>query len=154
MKRAFKISFALAAAILLLGESAATAQMGRGRGPGTRMYNPATEITLHGTIERVQKNAKPFQSESGMNRRYRRDPHLILFMKTRSGRYTVLVGPTPYVEAQRFQFHRGEWIEVTGSKQADKDGNAVVARKIRRRGRTLILRNPRGIPEWSMSPRR
>jgi hypothetical protein len=150
MKRAFKISFALVAALVLLGESAATAQMGRGRGPGSRMYDPATEVTMHGTIDRVQRDAKPFRNDAGVNRRYRRDAHLVLTLRTRTGLYTVMVGPTSFVADRRFRFAKGDRIEVTGSRLHHGDGDSVLARKIRKRGRTLILRDDRGIAEWSM----
>jgi hypothetical protein len=152
MKSALKFSLALVAAIVLLGESAATAQMGPG--PGARMYDPATEITVSGTVEQVQKDAKPFQSDAVENRRYGRDPHLVLTLKTRMGRYTVLVGPTWYAEDQRFMFSEGDSIKVTGSKLKSDDGVTIVAREIHRQGRTLTLRNASGIPEWSMSRQR
>jgi len=152
MKNAFKFSLALVAAIMLLGESAATAQMGPG--PGARMYDPATEITVNGTVEQVQKDAKPFQSDAVENRRYSRDPHLVLTLKTRTGQYTVLVGPTWYAEDQRFMFSDGESIEVTGSKLKSEDGLTIVAREIHKQGRTLTLRNASGVPEWSMSRQR
>jgi len=152
MKSAFKFSLALVAAIVLLGQSAATAQMGPG--PGARMYDPATEITVRGTVERVQKDAKPFQSDAVESRRYSRDPHLVLTLKTRTERYTVLVGPTWYAEDHRFMFSAGESIEVTGSKLPSKDGETVVAREIHRQGRTLTLRDASGVPEWSMSHQR
>jgi hypothetical protein len=150
MKSAFKISFALAAAIVLLGESAATAQMGMGQGPGARIYDPATEITIHGTVVQVQKDAKPFRDDSTTSRRNRRDEHLVLTLKTGTGTYTVMVSPTWYAEEQRFDFSKGDLIEVIGSKQPSKDGDAIVAREIHAQGRTLILRDPNGIAEWSI----
>ncbi len=114
--------------------------MGMGR-PG-RMYNPRTETTVSGAVEEV----KTYTRDRGWG-----GTHLDL--KTDSGTFDVHVGPTHYITSKGFKFAKGDKVEVTGSKVTFGDHEAIIAREIKKGGKTLTLRDAQGIPEWAGSRR-
>jgi len=116
---------------------------GSGAGKGMRNYDPKTEVTVKGTIEGVQQQT----GKSGWS-----GTHLIL--KTDAGTVNVHVGPSSYIAKNQFTFAKGDAIEVVGSKVTIAGQEALLAREITKDGRTLVLRNPQGIPEWSGGRRR
>jgi len=113
-------------------------QGGRGRGRGARNYNPATEITVKGTVEAVTQTA---------GRRGWAGTHLTL--NTDQGAYDVHVGPASYISAQQFAFAKGENVEVIGSKTIVDAKGVLIAREITKDGKTLTLRDEQGFPKWS-----
>lgn len=127
-------------ALIVVGLSfAAWAQ----NGPGMRNYNPATETTLKGTITDVQQQTGT-RGWSGI--------HLVL--STDSGSFSVHVGPSSYVTEKQFSFAKGDAIEVLGSKVTLSGTETILAREIKKEGKTLVLRNAQGIPEWAGPPRK
>lgn len=124
---------------------AATAALAQGRGPGMGMpnYDPKTEVTVKGTIEDVQQQ----QGRHGWM-----GTHLV--MKTDSELLDVHVGPSAYITENQFSFAKGDAIEVIGSKVIIQDKDALLARQVIKGGKTLVLRNAQGIPEWSGSRQR
>jgi len=76
-----------------------------------------------------------------------------LFLKTDTGTIEVHVGPTDYIASQQFSFATGDDVEVTGSKIKMQDQEALIAREIKKAGKTLVLRNAQGIPNWSRGRR-
>lgn len=129
--------FALAAVVLGLG-LVPLAQAQR----GMRNYDPKTEVTLKGTIEEVQQLA---------GRNGRTGTHLLL--KTDSGTMPVHVGPSSYIADKQFSFAKGDEISVLGSKVTISGKETLLAREITKDGKTLVLRNAQGIPEWAGGPR-
>ncbi|MGB7556769.1 MAG: hypothetical protein WBM04_20555 [Candidatus Korobacteraceae bacterium] len=127
-------------AVTVVLTCAATAALAQGRGPGMGMsnYDPKTEVTVKGTIEDVQQ-------QQGMHGWM--GTHLV--MKTDSGTLDVHVGPSGYITENHFSFAKGDAIEVTGSKVTIQNKDALLARQIVKDGKTLVLRNAQGIPEWS-----
>ena len=103
-----------------------------------RNYNPATETTVKGTVEDVQQQT---------GRRGRSGIHLVL--NTESGSIAVHVGPSAYVSEKQFSFAKGDKIEILGSKVSINGTDTVIAREINKEGKTLVLRNAQGIPEWA-----
>src|SRR5690348_6702706 len=76
------------------------------RGPkGAPLYNPATEITVTGTIEA----ANQITGRQGWG-----GTHLQL--KTESETLDVHVGPSWFLSQNKVTFAKGDQIEVTGSK--------------------------------------
>ena len=130
----------LAGMMLLLVVPALMAQAGMqgSRGRGGRNYNPATEITVKGTVEEVTRTT---------GQRGWAGTHLTL--KTDQGVYDVHVGPASYISAQGFAFAKGETTEVTGSKTIVGGKGVLIARQITKDGKTLTLRDERGFPKWS-----
>jgi len=129
---------------LLLGTFGIVTHAQMGPGPGKHMsnYDPKTEVTMSGTVDRVTQ-------ESGQ--RGWHGTHL--FLKTNTGTIEVHVGPTDYIASQQFSFATGDVVEVTGSKIKTQDQEALIAREIKKAGKTLVLRNAQGIPKWSKGRR-
>ncbi len=127
--------FALLIALPVVMVSTTLAQ-GSGRTP---RYDPKTEATMKGTVAEVQQH-------TGM-RGGRTGTHLIL--KTDEGNVDVHIGPSDYISQKGFSFAKGDAVEVVGSKVTMAGMEVVLAREITKDGKTLILRNARGIPEWS-----
>jgi hypothetical protein len=111
--------------------------MGAGIGAG-RIYNPTTETTVTGTVEQVRTISRG----GGWG-----GTHLDL--KSDSGTFDVHVGPTSFLQSKGFTFAKGDQIQVTGSKVAFENHDAIIAREVKKGDKVLTLRNAQGIPEWS-----
>jgi hypothetical protein len=135
-------TLAIGAAVALLALPLAAAQAG-GRGRPGRLYNPATVITVTGTVDDVQQVTRG---------RGWQGTHLTL----NTGKETVDVhlGPSSFLADKQFTFAKGDRIEVTGSKVKFGDADALIAREVKKGGKTLVLRDADGIPQWSRGPRR
>lgn len=116
---------------------------GWGRGRRARIYNPATETTVRGTVANV-KTTTGQRGWAGIH----------LDLKTLSGTFDVHVGPSAFLAAKHFTFAKGDRIQVTGSKVTLQGHEAIIAREIKKDGKVLTLRNAQGIPEWAGGPRR
>ena len=132
------------ASIILLAVfvSAVLAQAQRGSGMGMPNYDPKTETTVAGAVQEVQQHQ--MMGHQGT--------HLIV--KTNTGELEIHLGPSSYLTQHQFSFAKGDQVEVAGSmvKMGGKD--ALLARQIKKDGKTLVLRNAQGIPAWSGGPRR
>jgi hypothetical protein len=113
-------------------------------GPGKCMsnYDPKSEVSISGTIDRITQ-------QSGQ--RGWQGTHL--FMKTDNGVIEVHVGPTDYIASQQFSFATGDVVEVTGSNVKIQGNDVLLAREIKKDGKTLVLRNAQGVPNWSRGRR-
>jgi len=139
-----RVNLAVGLALLgLLVLPFAYAQRGPGPGQRTRMYNPATETTVKGTVEEV----KTITGRHGWN-----GTHLTL--KTEDKTIDVHLGPEAFLKKEGFNFAKGEQVEVTGSKTEYAGSEAIIAREVKKDGKTLVLRNEQGIPKWSRGWRR
>jgi hypothetical protein len=101
-------------------------------------YDPKTEVKVKGTIQDVEEQAP---------RRGWKSTHLIL--KTDSATLPVLAGPSVYITNKQFSFAKGDEIEVLGSKLSVDGKDVLLAREITKGGKTLVLRNAQGVPEWA-----
>ena len=100
-------------------------------------YDPAREVTLSGTAERViQQKGQGWQGT-----------HIV--MNTDSGAIEVHAGPADYLARNDFSFAPGDKLEVTGSRVTIQGKDVLLAREIKKDGRTLVLRNAQGVPNWS-----
>lgn len=110
------------------------AAMAQGQAPrrGGRNYDVTKETTVSGTVQEVKNLAN------------RRGGGTHLALKTEAGVVDVHVGPSWYVAEQQFTLAAGDEVQVTGSKV----GEAVIAREIKKEGKTLVLRDAAGIPKW------
>ena len=118
------------------------AQRGPGSGQQARMYNPANETTVKGTVTEV-KTTTGRHGWSGT--------HLIL--KTDARTFEVHLGPAPFLKEQGFSFAKGDQIEVTGATAQVGGSEALIAREVRKGDKTLVLRDAKGIPKWSRGRR-
>jgi hypothetical protein len=142
MKAHRRFGTLLAAMVIACALPLASSQgMGGGMG-GARMYNPATETTVNGTVEKVAT----ISGRSGWS-----GTHLDL--KTDSGIVDVHLGPSAYLSSKGFQFANNDQLEVTGSKVMYQGHPAIIAREVKMGGKVLTLRNAQGIPEWSRGQR-
>lgn len=144
MKKVNPITLAVGLALLsLLALPFVYAQQGPGRGQRTRMYNPATETTVKGTVEEV----KTVTGRHGWN-----GIHLVL--KTEGKSLDVHLGPEAFLKKKGFTFAKGDQVEVTGSKAEFGGSEVMIAREVKKGSETLVLRNEQGIPKWSRGWRR
>jgi len=114
------------------------AQRGKGQMQGMPRYDTATEVTLPGTITKVETHT----GRMGWN-----GTHLVVNFDAET--LTVHVGPTDYLEQQAFSFETGDQIEVTGSRIKLEGTEVLIAREIKKGEKVLRLRNSQGIPAWS-----
>jgi hypothetical protein len=133
-------SLLLLGLVLLLSAAAVQAQRTRrGNGP---QYDPASVITAVGTVEKINEYTGP-GGWSGTH----------LTLKTQDSVLDVHLGPTSFLAHQGFTFSGGEQVEVTGSKIKYQNGDVLVARELKMKGKVLQLRDERGFPKWSRSRR-
>lgn len=139
MNHSKPISAAIVLTLLLAG---GLAQAQPGGGPGAaREYDPATETTMSGVVERVER--VPHGSAGGAE-----GVHLQL--KTDSGEtIEVRLGPSWFVDEQPLKIAPGDRIEVRGSALVEGGKPALIAAQVTRGSQTLVLRNPAGVPEWA-----
>lgn len=123
--------------VMLLAVAQVWPQVGPGMGYG-RLYDPATEITAHGVVEAVQHVS--YRCRWG-------GTHVTL--KTKQGTYDVRLGPTPFLSQNNFSLAKGDSVSVTASKLSVQGATVLVAREVRRNGKTLTLRNAQGVPAWA-----
>lgn len=108
------------------------------RALNARDYDPGTETTVTGKVEQVKQVS---------GRRGWSGTHLVL--KTEAGAMEVHAGPSSYLSGQGFAFAAGDQVEVLGSKVKMGESEALIAREIKKDGKTLVLRNAQGVPQWA-----
>lgn len=142
------------------------AQRGSGPSQRTRIYDPANETTVKGSVEEV----KTVTGRSAWN-----GTHLILQtrnnvtdlqerivegrvvsreLRTEARTIDVHVGPAAFLKEKGFSFAKGDEIEVTGAKAGSGASQVIIAREVKKNGKTLVLRNAQGIPKWAGGWRR
>ena len=104
----------------------------------TRLYDPATEVTVRGSILEIQH---PPSDRAGLG------VHLTL--QTDAGTLEVHLGPAKFLAAHQVSLNKGDQVEVTGSKIKYQGADALIARELKIGDKTLTLRDSRGIPRWS-----
>lgn len=163
--RQVTIGQALIVTLAMLAAPAAFAQTGMGgmsRNMRMPRYDTSTVVTIHGTVQEVQEDR---MRPGGMERmgamgqmgnmgRMGSIGGLHLVVKTGKETVTVLAGPASFAKDKGFSFTKGDKVEVTGSRVTYNDAEAIIAREIRKGGKTLVLRNEDGVPKWSRGPRR
>jgi hypothetical protein len=129
-------TLALAATVAAAVALAAPAAFGQRR--GAPRYNPRTEVTVRGTVEKVSELP----------------PRIVqVDLKTEDKTLSVHVGPSWFLAQQKFALAQGDSIEVIGSKTTVAGSEVLIAREIKKGGETLVLRNAQGYPEWSRGRR-
>jgi hypothetical protein len=121
---------------------AGVASIGRARESAPR-YDPTTETTVSGTVQHLEATGIARWGSGGT--------HLIL--NTGTAKLAVRLGPRRFLAQQGVRLADGDRIEVTGSKVRIGDEEAILARVVKARGWTLMLRDKRGKPQWSAAPR-
>lgn len=124
------------AAGILLSVVLASAQGPHAR-KNMRMYNPATETTLKGTIEAVTQPTRGQMMGT----------HLTV--KAGDETREVMLGPSNFIASKGFSFATGDSVEATGSKVTMGGTEYVIAREVVKDGKTLTLRDNSGTPQWA-----
>jgi hypothetical protein len=101
-----------------------------------RMYDPATEMKISGLVEDVTQGSRGAMMGT----------HLTL--KSEEAIKTVLLGPSNFIASKGFSFAKGDSV-VTGSKVRMNGTEYIIAREITKDGKTLVLRDKNGRPEWA-----
>lgn len=110
------------------------------RGPmagGMRTYDPATEMTVKGTVEAVTTKSHM----SGMENTW-------LTVKTEKETMQVRVGPAWFLSQKNMFFAKGDQVEVVGSHVRFANGEWLIAREVKMGGQKLTLRDKDGRPMW------
>lgn len=121
-----------------LAVSITFAQGRHGQMRGMPRYNTATEVSLQGTVTKV---------ETHMGRMGWNGTHLVVSFDAET--LDVHVGPSNYLAQQAFSVAVGEQIQVTGSRTKFEGSDVLIAREIKKGDQVLTLRNSAGIPVWS-----
>jgi len=101
-------------------------------------YNTAAEVTLHGVVQDVRNFYCPVSGDEGTH----------LTIATDKGKVEVHVGPARFLSGQKWQFFRGDEVEVTGSRITFQGHEALIARTIVRGTQTVAVRKADGKPLW------
>lgn len=110
------------------------------RGPmmgGMPRYDPATEMTVKGTVEAVETRGHM----NGMER-------LRLTVKTEKETMEVRVGPVWFLAQNKMIFAKGDQVEVIGSHVKFESREWLIAREVKMGGQKLTLRDRDGRPMW------
>jgi len=122
---------------LSLAMSMAYAQRRKGQMHGMPRYDTATEVTLRGTITKVETH----MGSMGWN-----GTHLVVSFDAET--LNVHVGPSKYLDQQEFSFAPGQQIEVTGSRIKFEGSDVLIAREIKSGEKVLRLRDSQEFPVW------
>ena len=106
---------------------------------GMPRYDTATEATYMGSVVEVRRDYRPGMAGTGTHLLVKTDDHML----------DVHLGPTDFLAAQQMSFAKGDQIEVTGSKVKFGDGEAIIAREVKKGDKTFTLRDAQGVPKWS-----
>lgn len=121
--------------------NAATVSSLLAQGGGGRLYNVSTETTVQGTVLTVD-TVTGRRGWSGIH----------LAVESKEMKYDVHVGPAAYVEQHGFNFAAGDQVEIFGSEITYNGAKTLIAREIKKGGKTLVLRDKQGFPVWSGGP--
>jgi hypothetical protein len=147
--RQVMVGQAVIAILAMLVAPAAFSQGGMGQNMHMPRYDTSTVVTIQGTIQEVQEGTM----QPGAMGRMSGMGGLHLTVKTEKETVTVLAGPASFAKDKGFSFAKDDKVEVIGSRVKYNDAEAIIAREIKKGGKTLVLRNEDGIPKWSRRPR-
>jgi hypothetical protein len=104
-------------------------------------YDKATEVTLQGTVEKVEQAAPKNcpNCETGVH----------LWLDSDGTSYEVHLGPTSFLKEKEWTIEKGDALELTGSKVSVDDQSFILAREVKKADKSLVLRDANGMPAWS-----
>jgi len=118
-------------ATLLLAAASVCAQA-----PAAGEYDATTEVTVRGEV------AETHESKVATDH-----PGLHLMLKTDKETVEVHACPVRFLSELDFTLQSGDTITVTGSRKTEPP--VIVAREIRKGQLSLVLRDAKGVPNWS-----
>lgn len=116
------------------------AQAGR---QGSPIYDVKKEATITGTVESVEN----ISGTGGRGRHSMGGTHLVV--KTEKEAVAVHVGPTTYLAEKGITLAKGDTVEILGSRVTVENQPVLIAREIKKGGKTWTLRDPSGRPLWA-----
>jgi DNA/RNA endonuclease YhcR with UshA esterase domain len=107
------------------------------QGAAARMYNPAAEGTVTGTVTNVRQcDCGGWSGTSAM-------------VNIGTETVTVLLAPQRFLMQKQLDINQGDQLEITGSMMNFDGQDVILAREVRRNGTSVALRNDAGVPLWS-----
>ena len=142
--RAFRHTLTLGAAAAIIGGASvlAAAQTASAPPQGPR-YDVKTEVTISGVIDSVEA----VTGQGGRGRRGLGGTHLTV--TTDKEALAVHVGPTAYLQEKGIALAKGDTVEVLGSRVTIDNEPVLIAKEIKKDGKTWTLRDASGRPLWS-----
>lgn len=122
----------------VLAAVAVAAQPGRCCPQGTPKYDPSTELTVTGTIDKVTLQDTTMDWKG-----------VHLEMTSDGTPLEVHVGPDFFVNAAKIELGEGDEVTVVGSKVSFEGKDILVAKRITKGTIGLQLRDDRGRPVWA-----
>lgn len=113
-----------------------------GWGPGgayDRLYDPAKVVTVEGVVTAVHR----ITPRRGM----RVGVHLTL--RTTTGLVDVHLGPAWFIDNQDLKLVTGDTLSITGARIVFQGKPAIIAARIQKGDRVLVLRDGTGRPVWA-----
>jgi hypothetical protein len=121
--------------LVVVASTSLFAQVGR---MGMGRYDPKSEVTINGTVDKVERLKSENTPMAGI--------HLIV--KSENEMVQVHLGPAAFVDP-KMTFKEGDTIQVVGSKVTIGGKPVVIARQIKKGDDLLQLRDESGRPLWS-----
>jgi DNA/RNA endonuclease YhcR with UshA esterase domain len=106
---------------------------------GVPRYDPATEVTIKGTVDEVRDRQCPVSGGMGS--------HVVLKLGN-DKTIEVHLATTKFVKTYDLVFNKGDQIEVTGSKVVFEGVETIFAREVKRGNDTFVFRDKEGSPVW------
>jgi hypothetical protein len=130
--------FLLAAFIALVAATLwlAVARSAGGAPPRSPEYDPSAEVTLRGQVTEIHESKLASDH-----------PGLHLRLQTEDETVEIHACPVRFLKELEFTIEPGDSLVVVGSRP--KGAATVVAREISKGQLKLILRDPKGVPNWT-----
>jgi hypothetical protein len=128
----------MVAAILVVTSAVIAGRAQQGSGMRMSMYDKSTEITVKGEVTDVSTQTG-HHGMSGVH----------ITVKGDTGSIAVHLGPAAFLEEQHLVIAKGDIVEVVGSKVKMADGEAVLARTVKKGETVTVLRDENGMPKWA-----
>jgi hypothetical protein len=101
------------------------------------VYNPATEVNVHGTVTGVRQvpSGNPL---AGVH----------LTVQTKTGAVDVYLAPGDFLKLLKTGFKTGEQIDVLGSKVKLENADVILTRQVDDGYAMITLRDASGVADW------
>jgi hypothetical protein len=114
----------------------AAAPAGARAQPRAPEYDVASEVTVRGEVVEIHESQVANDH-----------PGLHLLLRTEDETVEIHACPVRFLKELDFTIEQGDVLTVVGSRP--KKARAIVAREIRRGQLSLILRDEKGVPNWT-----
>lgn len=102
-------------------------------------FDPSTIETVRGEVTAVSS----FQAQVGLMQSVR------MQVRTEEETLPVILAPSSYLETQNTKIHKGDQVEITGSRVSDNNAPLLIATQVKKGNQILRLRHSNGKPMWT-----